>query len=184
MKTNTNLERSFFLPFCSFKIITESPSWAARKRQGDYNLRRDEDASKYTFIYCITFHNDFNRVYTQVCKNFTWWFCVLRGGILQSRWGGNWCKSSCSAGAEVRVQGPCLCPWPADCPHWAWEVAGTLARHTPGAWGAAGCLRSSFCCWPSRGRELKQSAAGGQEAGADETVTGVSMAHNQSSILL
>lgn len=168
-KTNTNLELSRFLPFCSFTIITESPSWAAWKgKVGTTCEYRSKQTSHLLVIFSMKWG-----------ETITWWLRVLRGVVLQSRWRGSWGECNCSAGAEVRVQRPHLSPCPVWCPHWAGEVAGALARHAPWAGGAAGWLWRFTCCWTRRWRELEQSAAGGQKAGAEEKVTGVRTAESR-----
>lgn len=104
-------------------------------------------------------------------KRFTWWLCVLGGVILQSWWRGNWGKYRCPGGTEVSIQGPRLSPWPGVGRQWTGEIAGALTRHAPWAGGAAGSPRCFFFCWSGRRGELQQSMAGGQKAGAEESIT-------------
>lgn len=169
VKINTNLEPSCFLPFFSLTIITESLSWAERKEKVVI-AKRKKYRSKLIFNLLWTSHI---KMPCLKCSNGTWWLCVLRGVILQSRWRGRWWESGCSAGTGVHVRRPCLDPWPAGGPTWAREVAGTVAWRPPGAGGIARTLWSFPRCWQARGSELLHSAAGHEETGTDEKVTGI-----------
>lgn len=77
----------------------------------------------------------------------------------------------CPGGTEVRIQGPCLSPRPGAGRQRAGEVARALTRHAPRAGGAAGSLRGFFFGRSGRRGELQQSMAGGQKAGAEESIT-------------
>lgn len=134
------LELSCFWDFCSFTIITESPSWAANKKKKNTSIAMQEDKTEYwdnVFFYL----------------KFTWWLCPLRGVILQSWWGRSWENSSGLTGAEVCVWWPSLGPWLTGGSHGTGEVAGALTWHPSGAGGATGSFWRPSSCWSSWRRQ-------------------------------
>lgn len=125
---------------------------SCKTRQGKYGLSIQKQANAHQMI---IFHFRMPLYpWSGVWGHLTWWLCVLRRSILQSRWGGSWGESSCSAGAEVRVQWPHMGPWSARGPHWAGKVAGALAGQSSWAGGAAWGLWRFSCGWVSRRGEL------------------------------